>query len=267
MKHFLAICDKLKKVLAGKTIFLFLDYDGTLAPLVDRPGRAFLTKKTKRLLINLAKNRNCKVAIVSGRRIKDIKKRVRIKKIIYVGNHGLEIYGPKIKFEAKIHPKFPATLSSIKEELNKKLSKVDGAFVEDKGLTLSLHYRCVNERDIPDVKTIFHETVSTHLAGDKIKVKAGKMVFEVRPPITWDKGKAILWLLARQQFANKNRKALPFYFGDDTTDEDAFRALRKRGITVFVGSSGESHAEYYLKSTQEVARALKQILKYCSTIE
>jgi len=262
MKHFSVFLDKLIKVLEGKSLYLFLDYDGTLAPIVDKPENAFLPKETRELIINLANNDNCKIAIISGRAINDLKKRVGIKNIIYAGNHGLEIEGPKIKFKARVHPKFLSILNSIKDELAKKLSGINGAFVEDKGLTLSLHYRLVNQKHIPDVKTIFRETVITHSVGDRIRVKSGKMIFEVRPPIDWDKGKVVLWLLSRQQFINKNKKVLPIYIGDDITDEDAFCAIRNKGLTIFVGLPKESCAEYYLKSTQDVVKLLGRILDY-----
>ncbi|MCK9614193.1 MAG: trehalose-phosphatase [Candidatus Omnitrophica bacterium] len=262
MKHLSAFLDKLVKVIDGKSIYLFLDYDGTLAPIVDKPEEAFLPKETRELLINLAKDCNCKIAIISGRTINDVKGRVKIKNIIYAGNHGLEIEGPKIKFRARIHPKFLTMFNSIKDSLAKKLSGIKGVFVEDKGLTLSLHYRLVNKKHVSDVKTIFHETVITYLAGDRIRVKSGKMIFEIRPPIDWDKGKAVLWLLSRQQFVNKNKNVLPIYIGDDITDEDAFCAIRNKGLTVFVGSPKESCAEYYLKSTQDVAKLLGRILDH-----
>ena len=262
MKHLSVFLDKLVKVIDGKSTYLFLDYDGTLAPIVDKPEEAFLPKETRELIINLAKNSNCKIAIISGRAINDVKERVGIKNIIYAGNHGLEIEGPKIKFKARVHPKFLTILNSIKEELTKKLSGIEGAFVEDKGLTLSLHYRLVDKKNISDVKTIFRETVITHSVGDRIRVKSGKMIFEVRPPIDWDKGKVVLWLLSRQQFINKNKKVLPIYIGDDITDEDAFCAIRNKGLTIFVGLSKESCAEYYLKSTQEVTKLLEKILEH-----
>jgi trehalose-phosphatase len=214
------------------------------------------------MLIKLAKSSACKIAIISGRRVNDVKKRIGIKNIIYVGNHGLEIRGPKIKFKATVHPKFLTILNALKEELTKKLSPIRGVFVEDKGLALSVHYRLVDKKYIPEVKTIFHETIITYVVRDKIQVKSGKMVFEIRPPVDWDKGKIVLCLLARQQFAAKSRKMLPIYIGDDTTDEDAFCALKNRGITVAVGLPKESCAEYYLKSTQEVGKFLRRLLNY-----
>jgi trehalose-phosphatase len=147
-------------------------------------------------------------------------------------------------------------LRLIKVELTKRLSGVKGVFVEDKGLTLCLHYRLVGTKYIPEVKNIFRKIVGHHPISGKIRVESGKMMLEVRPAINWDKGKIVLWLLAKQRLLNK-AKILPLYIGDDITDEDAFRAIRKKGITVFVGSPRRSYAKYYVKSPREVVKLLK----------
>ena len=262
MKYLFTARNELGRVLGKKNIFLFLDYDGTLAPIADKPGKAFLPKETKKLLTSLVEVPNCKIAIISGRSLKDVKNKVGIKNIIYAGNHGLEVEGSKIKLKKQINQESLVILKSIKAELAKKLSEIQGVFVEDKGLTLSLHYRLADKKYIPEVKAIFHKIIISHLANDRIRIKSGKMVFEVRPSINWDKGKIVLWLLARERLANKNNNILPVYVGDDVTDEDAFRVLRNKGITVFVGLSKKSSAEYYLKSTQEVTKLLEKILEH-----
>ncbi|MFA5271508.1 MAG: trehalose-phosphatase [Candidatus Omnitrophota bacterium] len=259
MKYFFTIWDKLKKSLDHKTIFLFLDYDGTLSPIVYRPEAALFPRETKRLLTKLSKISNCKIAIISGRSLKDVKNKVGIKNIIYVGNHGLEIEGQGIKFKKQINPKSLDSLRLIRQGLSKKLLGIKGAFVEDKGLTLSLHYRLVDKKSIPEVKAIFRDTLKRHSADNSIRIKPGKMIFEVRPSINWNKGKAVLWLLNRQK---RTGSILPLYVGDDITDEDAFCAIRDKGVTVFIGSPKKSYAQYYLKSTKEVAKLLKQILAY-----
>ena len=143
--------------------------------------------------------------------------------------------------------------------MEQKISYIRGAFVEDKGLSLSLHYRLVDKKQVPQIKTIFHEAVILYLVRNKIKIKPGKMVLEVRPPAEWDKGKVVLWLLARRNFISGEKNVLPVYIGDDITDEDAFRALKRKGLTVFVGEPGDSKADYYLKNTEEVVKFLRLI--------
>ncbi|MGE5197395.1 MAG: trehalose-phosphatase, partial [Deltaproteobacteria bacterium] len=140
-----------------------------------------------------------------------------------------------------------------------KITSISGAFMEDKGLSLSLHYRLADKKQIPLVKTIFHETVIVPLVRDKIAIRSGKMVLEVRPPVAWDKGRVVLWLLARQRFAVKDSEVLPVYIGDDVSDEDAFKALENKGLTVFVGAPKASSARYYLKDSGEVVEFLRRL--------
>lgn len=254
--------DKLREILKDKFIYLFLDYDGTLTPISRRPDKAPISKRAKRLLSRLSKSPRCKLAIVSGRALKDIKGIVDTAGIVYVGNHGLEIEGPKLKFKSIVPAGFRELLQEIKHDLNKRLISIKGIFLEDKGYTLSLHYRLVSKKHIPLVRTAFHEAVMSYLVRNKVKINSGKKVLEIRPPIRWDKGKSILWLLARQEFASKDNTVFPVYIGDDITDEDAFRSLKDKGLTVFVGKPKKTRARYYLKSPREVMELLIRILEF-----
>ncbi|PIP20018.1 MAG: trehalose-phosphatase [Candidatus Omnitrophica bacterium CG23_combo_of_CG06-09_8_20_14_all_40_11] len=259
MRNIFEHWDDLKKELSGKYTMLFLDYDGTLTPIVSTPGKAFISQEVKELLIELSRSPKCKLAIISGRALKDIKNKVGLKNIIYVGNHGLEIEGPKIKFASPISPRCRAGLEHIKSDLTQKLYSIKGAILEDKGLSISIHYRLVDKKDIQEFLSIFNEISAPYIVRGKIKVNSGKKVYEIRPPVMWDKGKVVLWLLARQQFLLEKNKILPVYIGDDVTDEDAFRALKKKGLTIFVGEQGNSEAQYYLKTTEEVTEFLRLI--------
>ena len=261
MKYLFDYWDKLKGPLSSKFVMLFLDYDGTLAPIAKRPEEAAISVQTKQILRRLTKARRIKLAVISGRRLEDVKKLVGLKDIIYAGNHGFEIEGPKIKFTNQGLIEYRKSLGKIKEELDKKLSNIKGVFLEDKGITLAVHYRLADKKDIPLIKTIFQETLIFYRIKDKVRVGTGKMLLEVRPPINWDKGKVALWLLARQRFAVGGKKTTPIYIGDDTTDEDAFKALKGRGLTIFVGKPRDSHAEYFLKNTKDVARFLGYICR------
>jgi len=261
MKNLFRHWDNLRKELSNKYVMLFLDYDGTLTPIVSTPDKAFIAQEIKRILNELSKSLRCKLAIISGRALKDIKNMIGLKRIIYSGNHGLEIEGPKIKFESPVSVRYKAILEQIKKELSLKLANIKGAFVEDKGLSLSIHYRLVDKKQVPLVKTAVHETAIVYLIRSKIKIKSGKKVLEIRPPVEWDKGKVVLWLLARQQFLLGENKIFPIYIGDDTTDEDAFKVLKKKGLTIFVGEQGNSEAQYYLKTTEEVTECLSRILE------
>jgi len=259
MKYLFERWDALLDKLRDKFLFIFLDFDGTLAPIARTPDKAVLPKKVRAVLEKLAQDPRVKLAFISGRRIDSVKNKVGLKGVIYSGNHGLEIEGPKINFRPAVSPAYRVILERIKSDLEKKISSIEGAFVEDKGLTLSLHYRLVDKSRVAELKTIFHEAAVVYLARGKIRFKPGKMVLEVRPPVEWDKGRVVLWLLARQAFALEKKNILPIYIGDDTTDEDAFKALQNKGLTISVGRQKGSCAEYYLKSQGEVSGFLKRI--------
>jgi len=259
MKNLFEYWDDLKKELSNKYIMLFLDYDGTLTPIVSTPDKAFISQEVKGLLKKLSKSPACKLAIISGRSLNDIKSIVEIEDIIYAGNHGLEIEGPKIKFESQLSPRLKSIIRHIYEDAVSKLSKIKGVLIEDKGLTISVHYRLVDKQDIQEFLSIFAEITDPYIVRDKIRINSGKKVYEIKPPVIWDKGKVVLWLLARQQFLLEKNKILPVYIGDDVTDEDAFKVLKKKGLTIFVGEKAGSAAQYYLKTTEEVTEFLRLI--------
>jgi len=260
MKYLFSHWHGLKGKLKNKFIFLFLDYDGTLAPIAERPDKAVISKGARGLLQQLSKSRDCKLAIISGRPLKDIKNIAGLKDIIYVGNHGLEIEGPKVKFESQVSQRLKAIIRHIYEDAVSKFSKIKGVLIEDKSLTISVHYRLVDAKKIQEFMSIFAEITESYTARNKIEITSGKKVYEIKPPVQWDKGKVVLWLMARQQFAAGERKVLPIYIGDDVTDEDAFTALKNKGLTIFVGRPAKSNAQYYLKNTGEVIKFLKTIL-------
>ncbi len=260
MKYLLSEWRKLRGRFAKGNFLIFLDYDGTLAPIAKTPERAVLSPKAREILEKLVSSSRCKVAIVSGRSLADIKRRVGVKGILYVGNHGLEIEGPRIKHKIFTDPKYLSILAGIRDKLAGELSGINGVIVEDKGLTLALHYRMVRDDLRLKVQTAFHESTILPAVKNQIKKRSGKMVLEIHPPINWDKGKAVLWLLARWKYLFSGRGVLPVYLGDDLTDEDAFRALKNKGITGRVGKAGSSAAGYYLRDHREVLKFLEGVV-------
>jgi len=261
VEYLFAHFNKIEELLRNKFILLFLDYDGTLTPIAEVPNRAVMSQEVSGLLQKLSKSPYCKIGIISGRSLEDIKNTVGMKGVIYAGNHGLEIEGPKIKFKSQVSPKLKLVIRNIAEDMRERLSNIKGVLIEDKGLTASVHYRLVDKKDIPILKKIISEVIGPYVVRDKIKIDSGKKVYEIKPPVKWDKGKVVLWLMARQQFAAGKREAVPVYIGDDVTDEDAFKVLKKKGLTIFVGEPGSSNAGYYLKNTKEVTRFLGLISK------
>jgi trehalose-phosphatase len=251
--------DKLREILKDKFIYLFLDYDGTLVPIRDTPDpeRSILPPSQKNLLRNIMK---CGIllAIVSGRSLKDLKRMAGIKGVIYSGNHGMEIEGPGIRFGYPVKTGLRRAVKRLGHEIQKGLGKIKGVFIEDKGLTFSVHYRLAKKTDIPRVKGIVVAAARPYVKRGQIAINEGKKILEVKPAIKWDKGKMVSWLISGKRL--KSSAALPVYIGDDTTDEDAFRALGPKGITIFVGKPRNSRARYYIKGPAEVQRLLKTIL-------
>lgn len=263
MKHLFRYWDRIKQELRDKHILLFLDYDGTLTPIVSDPKKALLSRQAKYHLSRLAKSPKVHLAIISGRSLKDIMDMVGLKGIIYSGNHGMEVKGLKESFMVSVSSAYKLILARMKDELITKLSGIKGVFIEDKGLSLSLHYRLVNRKNVPEVKKIFFQVTSKYRQKNKIKIKPGKMVREIRPPTEWNKGRVLQWLLARQRPILKGAQTFCVYLGDDSTDEDAFKVLRKKkGISVFIGKPRQSsYASYYLRNSREVEGLLRRILE------
>ena len=251
--------DRIKKILerfrVAERLFLFLDFDGTLTPIVSRPEEAHLSEEMKSLLLDLKKNGRVLLAIVSGRSLKDIRGRVGLRGIYYVGNHGLEIFEPKHGAESLVPKKMIKALGGIRDRLNHQFRDREGVFVEDKGYALAVHYRNVDPRCVPPILMGLKEEIKNSMA--PLCLGFGKYVFEVRPRSVVNKGIAVLALLDRVD----QDGVLPIYIGDDQTDEDAFRALRRKGITVLVGFPSLSSARYYVKDPSEVFRFLNIIQK------
>jgi len=245
-----------EKSLKEKPFFFFLDYDGTLSRIREEPGSAVLSARMKGALQALV-DAGEDVAVVTGRRLDEIKELVGIKGITYVGSHGLDVHGPGISFHKSLPASYRKVLDEIRERLEDSTRGIAGVIVEDKGNVLTLHFRKVREELQKKVEILFHEATALHRIREKIRVTAGKKVLEVRPAFVWDKGKIVLWLLARYRFLGKE-SGVPLYIGDDTTDEDAFSALCGKGFTVFVGRRGHSCARYFVNDTADVYRFLRR---------
>lgn len=233
----------------SKGIILFLDFDGTLSPIVDDPMSAAIPDKIYTWLKKLSRKRGIKIGIVTGRSMQDIRKRVGLKNIIYAANHGMEVYYNG-RFILKKGRTYRRPLALIAERLNESLSGIPGIYVENKGLSVAVHLRRVSRNYHRKVQGIVKTTTMQFLKKYDMQLTSGKMLIEVRPALHWNKGKAVLWIWRRIAPGY-----VPFYIGDDATDEDAFSALRPCGITVRIGRKIGSHAEYYIPSLRTLAES------------
>jgi trehalose-phosphatase len=249
MKHLLSHLPEL----ANRRLFLMLDYDGTLTEIVKHPKKAKLGKSLRRTLERLLSRH--RVVVLSGRKLSDVKRLVGLEGLYVGGNHGLEIRGPRLDF---VHPgasKLKPAIRRILREAKGTLKSIRGVLVEAKGLSVSFHYRMVERKNLRRFRSEVKRILRRHARG--IRVVSGKKVIEARPDVDWDKGKAVLWLIKR---VDPSGELLPVYIGDDRTDEDAFAALRGRGVTVLVSRRPRSSkAEYYLRDPGEVGEFLQRL--------
>jgi trehalose 6-phosphate phosphatase len=233
---------------SARKIGLYLDFDGTLAPIVPHPDQAKLPDQVRSSLLSLVAQPRITLAVVSGRSLADLEPKVGIPNIVYAGNHGFEISGKGLAFIKEAALEQQGRLAEILMLLRDRLQGIPRVEIEDKGLTASVHYRNVDPSDWEQVADIVAQQIEQE---DHFLLRHGKMVLEIRPRAHWNKGEAVLWI--RKQLHLED--AVEIYIGDDTTDEDAFMALPD-GITIRVGAAEQTAARYTFRDTGEVASFL-----------
>ncbi len=243
----------LKKEWQNKEVFLFLDYDGTLSPIVEEYDKAFLSEEMREVIKNVTQV--CKTAVVSGRGREDVKSRVNLDNIYYAGSHGFEISGPGgFYYELDRAKEIIPILDKIEKELKDNLSTIDGVKLERKKFALAVHYRQAAEKEEENVKRRVDQIVRNV---DEIVQGRGKKVIELKPNVYWHKGKALNHLL---NVLNKEKApSYVMYIGDDITDEDAFMQIRE-GTGILVGDHGEkTYARFHLQDTDQVKEFLMKL--------
>ena len=247
----------MNQLCSAPSVFLFLDYDGTLVPIVSRPELAVPSPALLDLLDRLSLIPGWKIAVVSGRPILELQKLLPCERLFLVGIHGLEIRTPPGEFL------YPFSLGCILPDLKEIKVQMEailenspeGFWVEDKTGSLAVHYRQVNEEKLEPTLNEIRLMIAPYLKDGRLEILGGKKVLEVRPA-NWDKGRAVDFLLRRQG----GGRVLACYIGDDTTDEDAFHLLQKKGITIIVSPSpGQSQAQWFLKEQEDVISFLEEL--------
>lgn len=240
--------------LQGQRPAVFLDYDGTLTPIVERPEQARLSAAMRRTVGQLAER--CTVAIVSGRDRQDVEELMGLEGLVYAGSHGFDIAGPTgmetTLEQGRDH--LPA-LDQAEAALHERLDRIEGAQVERKRFAIAIHVRRVApERQAEVARAV--EQVLEQTAG--LRKTEGKMIFEFRPDLDWDKGKALRWLL--ENLGLDNEQVVPIYLGDDLTDEDALDEIAGDGIGILVGEAARpTRARYFLRDVGEVQSFLQRL--------
>ncbi len=242
----------------GKRLAIFLDYDGTLAPIVDTPDQAFMDDATRDAVVELA--RHCTVGIISGRDLDDVRRMADIDSIIYSGSHGFDISGPEgLHLENEVGTEFLPVLDQAEKELAEALAAVEGGLVERKRFAIAIHYRLVAAEQVEQVEAAVDRAATAH---PELRKAYGKKIFELQPDMDWHKGKALLTLLEALHMDGED--VLPVYIGDDVTDEDAFRALQGRGIGIVVRDEPyETAAAFSLVHPGQVREFLQKLSPLC----
>ncbi|KAM0849303.1 hypothetical protein ACQ4PT_053812 [Festuca glaucescens] len=254
----------------GKKIALFLDYDGTLSPIVDDPDKAVMSPVMRAAVRNVAKQ--FPAAIVSGRSRKKVLEFVKLKELCYAGSHGMDIMTSSANYihntekgkEANLFQparEFLPMIDEVSKSLLEVTSGIEGASVENNKFCVSVHYRNVDEKDWKLVARLVNEVLEGF---PRLKVTNGRMVLEVRPVIDWDKGKAVEFLLQSLGLSD-SENVIPIYIGDDRTDEDAFKVLRERncGYGILVSQvPKETEAFYSLRDPSEVMEFLNSLVRW-----
>jgi trehalose 6-phosphate phosphatase len=249
--------------MAGRRPAVFLDYDGVLTPIVDRPEDALISEGMRSTVRALAGR--CPVCVVSGRDRQVVQELMGIDDLVVAGSHGFDIWSPSegtIAHDASSG--FEDLIAEVTDRLRAELGSIRGAVVEPKRASVAVHYRLAE----PQEQTRIGAVVDTLLAErpEQLKVTPGKMVYELQPKIDWDKGRAVLYLL--ETLGLDTADVVPVYLGDDITDEDAFRVLHGLGVGIIVGHADDPEvadrataADFVLASTTEVEQFLTTLAR------
>ncbi len=248
-----------KARLMGTPLVVMLDVDGTLAPIVPMFDQAVVPPETQRAVATLVERPDVHVALVSGRSAEVARRMVGVPHLWVAGNHGFEVEGPN--GENLSDPglaRYRGVIAAAVEQLRPRVRDMRGVIVEDKSITLSVHWRVADPSIVPALRMAV-ERVAQALG---LRVTTGKCIFEIKPAALVDKGTAVLGLAER--LAAGHDEASMMFAGDDVTDEDAIRALREhhpRAVTVRIHGEGSttSAAEFFLRDTESMRVFLEQL--------
>ncbi|RLN12131.1 putative trehalose-phosphate phosphatase 8 [Panicum miliaceum] len=255
--------DQVAAAAKGKRVVMFMDYDGTLSPIVTDTDMAFMTAEMREAVRDVAKH--FPTAIVTGRCVEKVCSFVGLSELYYAGSHGMDIKGPSSKDDQTVllHParEFLPVIDKAFRALEERTRATPGARVEHNKFCLSVHFRCVAEKSwsplAEQVKAVLRDF-------PELKLTEGRKVLEIRPSIMWDKGRAVEFLLKSLGFDDRS-DVLPVYIWDDRTDEDAFKVLKKRGqgLGILVSKCPkETDASYSLQDPTEVMEFLVRLVEW-----
>jgi len=237
----------------ARPLVVFLDYDGTLTPIVAHPEDAHLDEGGRAALAALAAR--VPVAVISGRDLADVRARVGLDELIYAGSHGFEIEGPGLSHE--VAPEVRAELEQAADELRAELPAASGLVLEPKRYGVAVHWRMTDPAAVPGIRAVVDAVIAHR---PRLRLYEGKKVFELQPDLPWDKGEAVTYLL--EALAEQGVTPRGLYLGDDRTDEDAFRVLRGAGASIVVWDTPRAtDAGFWLRDPDEVTELLRRLTR------
>jgi trehalose-phosphatase len=233
-----------QRLRTSETLFVAVDFDGTLTPIVEHPAHVHLPERARDLLRRLARRDGVHVAVISGRRLEDLEGLVEGERVFLAGAGGLETRDEDGRRRVHLPPDVQLP-EALHRELEAWCQRFAGAWIEDKRFSYALHYRGVSQALQPAFGAGVRRRVRPHRG--QVQLVHGKRVFEIMPAIAWEKSAAVrMWLDERHAAGTL------FFFGDDTSDEPVYAAVRERsGVAVAVGRT-VSAAEFSLPSPAEV---------------
>jgi len=232
-------------------LLVTLDFDGTLAALAETPHQARLKPEFKKALRALAAAPGVSVFILSGRALANVRRLAGLRNLYYGGNHGIEIQGPGFAWRDLGAAKARDLVAGIAADIPERFPPGTGVLVENKVFSASVHYRSLKAA----YKRGFFDRMKALMSAQSktLHWRSGHKVFELLPRNAAHKGNAV------ERLAKRLGRPLCVAVGDDLTDEDMFKALAGRGITVRVGRKAGSEAGYFLSGQAEVLRLLRFI--------
>jgi trehalose-phosphatase len=261
MDFFEAIGSKevIKRLEESENLWLFLDYDGTLADFAPTPDHVIPDPTLIEILTRLANVANIQTAIVSGRRLEHIQKLAPVPGFILAGTYGIEIQNPDGEVRYRLnYEKIRPSLDQIKPDWEDLILNKTGFYLEDKGWSLAIHARYASEIDSGLVLDKARDAAVKNMDAGKFRLLGGHRFLEISPLLA-NKGGAVEFLLQEYPFP----EALPVYIGDDDKDEEAFEVVNQHsGVAILVTADARpSQADLRIKSPEVVREWLITLYK------
>ncbi len=250
------IAREIRERSAGQHLVVLCDFDGTLCEFHPDPAAVFVPPSIRDALDAIARRPDATVGLVTGRRLDDVRVRAGLSaSVYYAGLHGLEI---EVEGEHFRHPDIGTereVIHRIGRALRDELEPL-GVFLENKDVSVVAHYRNVSPEVEARVLDAFERHARSFVKSGRLRVMKGSCARELLPRIDWHKGSAVIWICDR--VAHHHGSAWPVYIGDDLTDEDAFRAVRRSGLGV-AASDRVTGATYRVNGPTEVEALLRAL--------